>query len=70
MAWENMPDGSRTGWWCKVCQDEDKEWLYTTCSHIQNAKAEITIPKKKAIATMLKFMNQSPITQPSDASQP
>jgi type II secretory pathway component PulJ len=58
MAWETMTSGKRDGWWCKICRDEGKEWLWTTCDHILNAQGQIEIPRQQAMATMQEYMDK------------
>jgi len=71
ICWETLPDGKRWRWWCKICRDEGKPWLMEqTCEHTKNAKPESNISREAAIKTLESLIQENPITQPSDASQP
>jgi len=41
-----------------------------TCEHVKNAKPEFDISREAAIKTLESLIQESLITQPSDASQP
>jgi hypothetical protein len=71
MAWEQFPDGDRSRWWCKICRDEGKDWIFEpTCEHVKNAGPGHSIPKEQAQATIRKLMEQNPITPAKSESQP
>jgi hypothetical protein len=56
IAWENLPDGSRKRYWCKVCRNEGRDWLYGACDHVTEAKPESHISIQQAMSTLGQFM--------------
>jgi hypothetical protein len=56
IAWENLPDGSRKRYWCKVCRDEGKPWLYGECDHVATAEETKQISMSEAMNTLGQFM--------------
>jgi hypothetical protein len=63
MAWEDMPDGSRARWWCKVCKSEGRaDWLSNhPCEHVLKAKPETQLSRETALET-LKALQSEPIS--------
>ena len=56
IAWEDMPDGSRKRYWCKVCRSEGKPWLYGECNHVMEAEPESQMTMQEAMNTLGRFM--------------
>jgi hypothetical protein len=56
IAWQDMPDGSRKRYWCKVCRDEGEPWLYGACNHVTEAKQESQISTAIALSTLGQFL--------------
>jgi hypothetical protein len=57
-AWDTI-NGRRYRWWCKICREEGKRWLWEpTCSHVQEAEEAIKIPKAQGWATMEQFARE------------
>ncbi len=64
-AWQDMPDGSRSRVWCKVCRDQGKAWLTSeVCEHVREAKPEMKIPLGIAMNTLRSLMTEAPQEAP------
>ena len=60
MCWQNLSDGSRLRWWCKICRSEGKPWLTETpCDHIRTARGE-EIPTEVALAMLEQLKAEAP----------
>jgi hypothetical protein len=67
IAWEDLPDGSRKKWWCKVCRDEGQDdWLTNApCQHVLKAKSDRQLSKEVAMETFKALLNGSHEAEPT-----
>jgi hypothetical protein len=60
LCWDDLPDGARLRWWCKLCRDEGNAWLTDQpCEHVLTAKEDGKISREEILATLEHFKTEA-----------